>query len=158
VQVVYLTSAPHFLSLARFYEIIERLLEWFIEFFKTKDYAYGCPIGNLAQEMGDLSPAFREKLQSALDILVDTYSDMLARAQKEGEISRDPEADGLFGFLFPLGRRQTDARYRHPFHFLRPFYPVKCPFLFYFTGASLVILHSSFFIPKPPSTFQQGLQ
>ncbi|MBC8419708.1 MAG: TetR family transcriptional regulator C-terminal domain-containing protein [Desulfobacterales bacterium] len=67
---------------------IKRLLEWFMEFFKSKDYAYGCPIGNLAQEMGDLSPAFREKLRSALDILVDTYSGVLAEAQKEGEISR----------------------------------------------------------------------
>ena len=67
---------------------IKRLLEWFMEFFKSKDYAYGCPIGNLAQEMGDLSPAFRDKLRSALDTLVDTYSGVLAEAQKEGEISQ----------------------------------------------------------------------
>ena len=67
---------------------IKRLLEWFMEFFKSKDYAYGCPIGNLAQEMGDLSPAFRDKLRSALDIMVDSYSGVLAEAQKEGEISQ----------------------------------------------------------------------
>jgi TetR/AcrR family transcriptional repressor of nem operon len=67
---------------------IKGLLEWFIEFFKSKDYAYGCPIGNLAQEMGDLSPAFRDKLRSALDIMVDSYSVLLAEAQKEGEISQ----------------------------------------------------------------------
>ncbi len=69
-------------------EKIRRLLKWFMEFFKSKDYAYGCPIGNLAQEMGDLSPAFRDKLRSALDILVDSYSGVLAEAQKEGEISQ----------------------------------------------------------------------
>jgi TetR/AcrR family transcriptional repressor of nem operon len=67
---------------------IKRLLEWFMEFFKSMDYAYGCPIGNLAQEMGDLSPAFRDKLGSALDIMVDSYSGVLAEAQKEGEISQ----------------------------------------------------------------------
>ena len=31
---------------------------------------------------------------------------------------------------------------RHSSFVTRPFYPVKCPFLFYFTGALLVILHS----------------
>ena len=67
---------------------IKSLLEWFMEFFKSKDYAYGCPIGNLAQEMGDLSPAFRDKLRSALDIMVDSYSGVLAEAQKEGKISQ----------------------------------------------------------------------
>jgi TetR/AcrR family transcriptional repressor of nem operon len=67
---------------------INRLLEWFMAFFKSKDYAYGCPIGNLAQEMGDLSPAFRDKLRSALDIMVESYAGVLAEAQKEGEISQ----------------------------------------------------------------------
>jgi len=78
---------------------IRRLLEWFMEFFKSKDYAYGCPIGNLAQEMGDLSPAFRDKLRSALDILVDAYSGVLAQAQKEGEIAQDLEVREAARFL-----------------------------------------------------------
>ena len=70
-------------------EKIKRLLEWFIEFFKSRDYAYGCPIGNLVQEMGDLNPTFRDKLRSALDILVDSYTGLLAQAQKEGEIAEE---------------------------------------------------------------------
>jgi len=78
---------------------IRSLLEWFMEFFKSKDYAYGCPIGNLAQEMGDLSPAFREKLKSALDILVDSYSGLLADAQKESEISRNLDVREAARFL-----------------------------------------------------------
>ena len=69
-------------------EKIERLLDWFMLFFKSKDYAYGCPIGNLAQEMGDLSPAFRDKLQSTLNLMVDGYSELLAEAQEKGEISQ----------------------------------------------------------------------
>jgi TetR/AcrR family transcriptional repressor of nem operon len=66
---------------------IRRLLLWFVEFFKSKDYAYGCPIGNLAQEMGDLSPAFRAKLKMALGSIVDIYSRLLAEAQRERTIS-----------------------------------------------------------------------
>ncbi|MCJ7686517.1 MAG: TetR/AcrR family transcriptional regulator [Desulfobacteraceae bacterium] len=78
---------------------IKKLLEWFMEFFKSKDYAYGCPIGNLAQEMADLSPAFRDKLRSALDILVDAYSGVLAQAQKEGEISQNLDVREAARFL-----------------------------------------------------------
>ena len=78
---------------------IRRLLEWFMEFFKSRDYAYGCPIGNLAQEMGDLSPVFRDKLRTALDTLVGTYSGMLAQAQNEGEISQDLDVREAARFL-----------------------------------------------------------
>ncbi len=78
---------------------IKRLLEWFMEFFKSKDYTYGCPIGNLAQEMGDLSVAFRDKLKSALNILIDTYSGLLAQAQKEGEIAQNLDVHEAARFL-----------------------------------------------------------
>ncbi len=67
-------------------EKIESLLDWFMLFFKSKDYAYGCPIGNLAQEMGDLSPAFRNKLTSTINIMVDGYSMLLSEAQEKNEI------------------------------------------------------------------------
>jgi len=80
-------------------ERIRRLLEWFIEFFKSKDYAYGCPIGNLAQEMGDLSPAFREKLKVALGSIVDIYSRLLAKAQLEGKISQSLDVSEAAHFL-----------------------------------------------------------
>jgi TetR/AcrR family transcriptional repressor of nem operon len=67
---------------------IDRLLNWFIDFFKSKDYAYGCPIGNLAQEMGDLSPEFREKLKRAIDSMIDIYAGLLSEAQGSGEVSK----------------------------------------------------------------------
>jgi TetR/AcrR family transcriptional repressor of nem operon len=70
-------------------ERIRGLLRRFIEILKERDYGYGCPIGNLSQEMGDLSPAFREKLKYALDSLANIYADALALAQEAGEISRD---------------------------------------------------------------------
>jgi TetR/AcrR family transcriptional repressor of nem operon len=68
-------------------EKIRRILEQFASFFESKDYAYGCPVGNLSQEMGDLSPAFREKLKEALDKMADIYAQLLKEAQARGEIS-----------------------------------------------------------------------
>jgi TetR/AcrR family transcriptional repressor of nem operon len=67
-------------------EKIRRILDQFMSLFESKDYAYGCPIGNLSQEMGDLSPAFREKLKGAMDSVAQTYADLLREAKLAGEI------------------------------------------------------------------------
>jgi TetR/AcrR family transcriptional repressor of nem operon len=66
---------------------IKGILSWFIENFKAAGCTRGCPIGNLSQEMGDLSPAFREKLKEAIDRLVSGYAAALADAQAKGDIS-----------------------------------------------------------------------
>ncbi len=68
-------------------ERIKRVLYGFMDFFKSKDYGCGCPIGNLSQEMADLSPAFRERLGGAIDSMVESYSKVLAEAQRAGEVS-----------------------------------------------------------------------
>ncbi len=68
-------------------ERIHRILEWFMDFFKSNDYSCGCPVGNLAQEMGDLSPTFREKLRVAIDEMADSYSKVLAEAKRAGDIA-----------------------------------------------------------------------
>ena len=78
---------------------IRNFLCWFIEFFKSKDFAYGCPIGNLAQEMGDLSPAFREKLKQGLDAMVDLYAEVLAEAQESGDLTKDLDVREAAYFL-----------------------------------------------------------
>ena len=80
-------------------ERIRNFLCWFIEFFKSKDFAYGCPIGNLAQEMGDLSPAFREKLNQGLDAMVDLYAEVLAEAQESGDLSKSLDVREAAYFL-----------------------------------------------------------
>jgi len=80
-------------------ERIRRLLNTFIELFRSKGYGYGCPIGNFAQEMGDLSPVFREKLKWALDALAKIYFDALALAQDAGEVSRDLDIQAAARFI-----------------------------------------------------------
>lgn len=80
-------------------EKIKGILGRFIEFFKSRDYAYGCPIGNLSQEMGDLSPAFRMKLKDAIDSMVEIYAALLAEAQKTGELSVDLDVRDAADFI-----------------------------------------------------------
>jgi len=66
---------------------LEGIFDWFIGFFKELDYTCGCPIGNLAQEMGDLSPAFSRKLNDSVDLMIQIYDHLLKAALKEGQIS-----------------------------------------------------------------------
>ena len=71
----------------------------FMEYFESQNYAGGCPIGNLAQEMGDLSPAFRKKLSEAIDMMVDAYSRVLATAQKDGKILKNLDIRDTASFI-----------------------------------------------------------
>ena len=65
---------------------IDDMLAYFIDFFTSKDFTLGCPIGNLSQEMGDLSPAFRVKLKGAVDAMVSRYAGVLEEAKKGGDL------------------------------------------------------------------------
>jgi TetR/AcrR family transcriptional repressor of nem operon len=66
---------------------LKKIFTSFMAIFKARDYAYGCPIGNLSQEMGDLSPAFRERLKNAIDTIAENCRVLLEEAQHAGEIS-----------------------------------------------------------------------
>ncbi len=66
---------------------IDRFLGASMEHFHNSNYTGGCPIGNLAQEMGDLSSAFRKKLGDAMDAMVRAYAKVLTKAQSSAEIS-----------------------------------------------------------------------
>ncbi len=75
------------------------LLGHFIEFFKTKDFELGCPIGNLSQEMGDLSPVFREKLRFATHAMISRYTKVLEEARISGEIPNDLDIPNAAAFI-----------------------------------------------------------
>ena len=66
---------------------IHRFLTEFINYFRSQGCAGGCPIGNLAQEMGDLSSKFSLKLKASIDLMVEAYTRVLAEAQQAGDIS-----------------------------------------------------------------------
>jgi TetR/AcrR family transcriptional repressor of nem operon len=78
---------------------IYRFLTAFMEYFESQNYAGGCPIGNLAQEMGDLSPAFRQKLWEAIEIMIDAYSRVLAAAQKDGKVLKSLDIRKTASFI-----------------------------------------------------------
>lgn len=59
---------------------------WFRQYFEQEGFIKGCPIGNLIQEMGDVSPAFRDKLHASLDDLIRFVSKLLYEAQERGEL------------------------------------------------------------------------
>jgi TetR/AcrR family transcriptional repressor of nem operon len=80
-------------------ERIRRILDWFIGFFRSKDYAYGCPIGNLAQEMGDLSPTFQARLRAAVESMASNYAKVIEEAKAAGEVGGGLDARETAGFI-----------------------------------------------------------
>jgi TetR/AcrR family transcriptional repressor of nem operon len=78
---------------------IYAFLTAFMEYFESQNYTGGCPIGNLAQEMGDLSPAFRKKLSEAMDKMVGAYSQVLAAAQNDRKILKNLDIKETASFI-----------------------------------------------------------
>ena len=78
---------------------IYAFLTAFMEYFESQNYAGGCPIGNLAQEMGDLSPVFREKLSEAIDMMIKAYRQVLTVAQNDGKISKSLDIQDTAAFI-----------------------------------------------------------
>jgi TetR/AcrR family transcriptional repressor of nem operon len=68
------------------------MLDWFMKFFKSTDFTLGCPIGNFTQEMGDVNPAFREKLKASLDAMAAQFAAVLKEAREAGHIARNLDA------------------------------------------------------------------
>lgn len=58
------------------------------ESFKHNECRGGCPIGNLTQEMGDLSEAYRVKLRNALERMTIAIGRCIELAQRAGEVDQ----------------------------------------------------------------------
>jgi len=85
------TSKPPLERLANFFL-------WFRNYFTQEGFIKGCPIGNLIQEMGDVNPAFREKLNQSLGKLIRNVALLLEEAQKRNELPLrlEPEATARY--------------------------------------------------------------
>lgn len=70
---------------------IEKFFEGFRIFCEQEDRKSGCPIGNLAQEMGVLSEAFRAKLREVFNRMKGAIRECLEQAHTRQEI--DPRLD-----------------------------------------------------------------
>ncbi len=78
---------------------IEQVFDFYIHLFQALDFTCGCPIGNLSQEMSDLSDAFRKKLNTAIRIMANSYRMLLIQAQKRNEISRRIQTQEMADFI-----------------------------------------------------------
>lgn len=67
---------------------IEKVFDHFIDLFQGLNYTCGCPIGNLSQEMGDLSEAFSRKLAESVENIAQIYKRLLDEAKEANEISQ----------------------------------------------------------------------
>ena len=73
--------------------------EWFRSYFEQNNFTGGCPIGNLAQEMGDLNDSFREKLKSVLDKMKTNIVQCLEEARQQGELPPALDIFNLSDFI-----------------------------------------------------------
>lgn len=78
---------------------LEKIFNWYIQLFEDVKFQNGCPIGNLGQEMGDLSTAFREKLSESVDLMVKIYKGLLDEALENGEIPVDLDTNEAASFI-----------------------------------------------------------
>jgi TetR/AcrR family transcriptional regulator, transcriptional repressor for nem operon len=65
---------------------LRRFFSGMREHFARHGYARGCPIGNLAQEMSDLSPPMRERVRGVMAGVSGRLSVLLAEARERGEL------------------------------------------------------------------------
>ena len=81
---------------------LARLRSFFREFlllFEKNQCQGGCPIGNLAQEMGDLNEDFRQRLNTVFSRLQHRIANLLEEARKEGGLSATWRTQEMAGFI-----------------------------------------------------------
>jgi TetR/AcrR family transcriptional repressor of nem operon len=80
-------------------ERLRRLFATARQRHESEAFFGGCPIGNLAQELSDLSPAMRERLGRTLAGMAARFAALLRQAAEKGEIASGLDPDLLAGFL-----------------------------------------------------------
>jgi TetR/AcrR family transcriptional repressor of nem operon len=75
------------------------LIDNYCKIFKNLQFTSGCPIGNLSQEMSDLSEPIREKLQEAYSKMRSSIRDCLIEAKELGQIDARWNIDDLAVFV-----------------------------------------------------------
>ena len=85
-------SAPPLERLRRFFKASRTLYE-------KGRFSGGCPIGNLSQEMSDLSEPMRKKLNAAFSQMRSALRDCLIEAQRLGQVDERLDAGELAVFI-----------------------------------------------------------
>jgi len=100
--------SPHFSSQAqkhllspeeRYLKKMSSFFDEFQSYYEEQSCKMGCPIGNLALEMGDLNENFRKKLDEVLESMRRSVFDFLKGAQANKEIPSDLDIMEVSDFI-----------------------------------------------------------
>lgn len=78
---------------------LERFMESYTDMFERMGHRCGCPVGNLIQEMSDLSEPFREKLKAIYTTMHDYIAELLREARRRKDIPAAIDPDGMAWFI-----------------------------------------------------------
>lgn len=78
---------------------LECFMDAYREMFETLGLRCGCPIGNLVQEMSDLSEPFREKVGDVYSRMHGRIAEILAEAKDRGELPAGVDPDRTAWFI-----------------------------------------------------------
>jgi len=81
---------------------LERLRRFFddsCKFYESNNFSSGCPIGNLSQEMSDISVPIREKLHETYSKMKAALQACIEEARDQGEIAGSMEPRMLATFM-----------------------------------------------------------
>ncbi len=80
-------------------ERLARFFAWFRQYFTQNGFAGGCPVGNLAQEMGDLNPVLAAKVNASITAMAGRVEKVLAQARQAGQLAPGVDTRELAYFI-----------------------------------------------------------
>ncbi len=80
-------------------ERLDRLFDRNQRNFERMKYRYGCPVGNMMQEMADLKESFRDRIEQVYTRLCASYEACLREGQERGDFSRSMDPGETSEFM-----------------------------------------------------------
>ncbi|HOD16390.1 MAG TPA: TetR family transcriptional regulator C-terminal domain-containing protein [Spirochaetota bacterium] len=81
-------------------EGLKNFFNMYIGLMNKQNFTCGCPIGNIAQEMSDLSDSFRNRIAGFFDQAKSMIQACIMEAQKTGRVGPDKDPAELSDFIF----------------------------------------------------------
>ena len=79
---------------------LDKFFDFFRKAFQAADMQGGCPVGNLTQEMSDLSDSFRGRMADIYSQITGLIAGCLEEARERGDIPRSLDAEKTAQFIF----------------------------------------------------------
>ena len=71
----------------------------FLDYYRSRGYKGGCPIGNLSQEMGDINDSIAAKAEVLIGGMKSRFINMLRKARDKGEVKEDLDLESTADFM-----------------------------------------------------------